>query len=613
MVDFTFSPSAPQIYVDAYSLLMDRSPTFREFAAGSGSVVISGDPIYSRQLASPAWNQSVIEQSGVVVTQVGSHINIVPNSGVLINGRVATVTELLAHEVSHAYYGVTIANGLTSAGSLVNPDLSEEIDVIILTNRVLGEVGLGIGIRNDTELSGPHEAGSAVEYVDFYLGRCSPGDILGEREANRQSYNGHFLDPNGPIPLYETYSGEIRALTGLYDDGSLNQFGEPFQDEFVGSTNAGDVSSIQPGQTQTIQTPSGSHTVPIMQTVDTPSGEQQVWVGSSYLGGGTSGNNSAANGTTTGQTSGGHQSGPGNGFLSGNSNSNNNNNDDDDDNNGNDNIFGGTEGNYAATAVGAGTAGGVTTTTGTTYVNTGNNPGNNNAAGYNSTVTTGTTYVNTGNNPGNNNAAGYNATGTTADDPRRPILLDLDGNGVQFTDLTRSTVFMEGDEGLKHRTAWAGAGDGVLFYDTDGDNAISDVREYVFTEWDPTAKDDLAALRSRFDTNGDGKLTLDELNGFKVMKTNPDGSLTAVTLASLGITQINLTEDATQITLPDGSQITGQATFVMGGQTRTLANTTLATEADGTGWRGRRPSPAACGPLCAPKWLSLKMERQDAQ
>jgi hypothetical protein len=44
-------------------------------------------------------------------------------------------------------------------------------------------------------------------------------------------------------------------------------------------------------------------------------------------------------------------------------------------------------------------------------------------------------------------------------------------------------VFMESEEGLKHRTAWAGAGDGVLFYDTDGDNAISDIREYVFTEW----------------------------------------------------------------------------------------------------------------------------------
>ena len=118
-----------------------------------------------------------------------------------------------------------------------------------------------------------------------------------------------------------------------------------------------------------------------------------------------------------------------------------------------------------------------------------------------------------------------------------PILLDLDGEGVQLTDLGRSTVFMEGDEGLKHRTAWAGAGDGVLFYDADNDGTISDIREYVFTEWGErrsrsgpgdrfrqrtrealgAAQDDLAALQFRFDTDGDGQLSGTELTGFKVM------------------------------------------------------------------------------------------------
>ena len=66
---------------------------------------------------------------------------------------------------------------------------------------------------------------------------------------------------------------------------------------------------------------------------------------------------------------------------------------------------------------------------------------------------------------------------------------------------------VEGD-GLLHRTAWAGAGDGVLFYDPDGRNEITEKRQYVFTEWDPTAKDDLDAVRSVFDANGDGKLTV---------------------------------------------------------------------------------------------------------
>ena len=89
-----------------------------------------------------------------------------------------------------------------------------------------------------------------------------------------------------------------------------------------------------------------------------------------------------------------------------------------------------------------------------------------------------------------------------------PILLDLDGDGIEITELSRSNVFMDSaGDGLLHRTAWAGAGDGMLFFDANGDNKIGERREYIFTEWDPTAASDLAALRSAFDTNGDGRRT----------------------------------------------------------------------------------------------------------
>ena len=98
-----------------------------------------------------------------------------------------------------------------------------------------------------------------------------------------------------------------------------------------------------------------------------------------------------------------------------------------------------------------------------------------------------------------------------------------------------------------------------MCYDADG--AFSDIREYMFSEWgkrrsrngrgdlfrqrtrgaQQAAKDDLAALRSRFDANGDGQLTGTEQNGFKVMVTGADGALTAQKAASLLITHINLT------------------------------------------------------------------------
>lgn len=138
--------------------------------------------------------------------------------------------------------------------------------------------------------------------------------------------------------------------------------------------------------------------------------------------------------------------------------------------------------------------------------------------------------------------------GRTEDDPNftgvRPILLDLDSDGLELTELDRSTVYMDSEgTGLKNRTAWAGAGDGVLFYDADGDGTISDDREYVFTVWDPTAEDDQAALRSRFDLNGDGKLSGAELDDFKVMATCAVGSQIAQTLAALGIKELRLTVD----------------------------------------------------------------------
>jgi hypothetical protein len=91
--------------------------------------------------------------------------------------------------------------------------------------------------------------------------------------------------------------------------------------------------------------------------------------------------------------------------------------------------------------------------------------------------------------------------------PNNPVLLDLNGNGIEVLDLSRSTRFMTGEDGLQHRSAWAGAGDGVLFFDLGGDGKITDQREYVFTEWASGAKDDRTALRQVFDSNGDGKLT----------------------------------------------------------------------------------------------------------
>jgi Ca2+-binding RTX toxin-like protein len=168
---------------------------------------------------------------------------------------------------------------------------------------------------------------------------------------------------------------------------------------------------------------------------------------------------------------------------------------------------------------------------------------------------------------------------------KKPIIFDLDGDGIQITELSQSTIFIDATgDGLENRTAWAGAGDGVLFYDPDNTGEITEMRQYVFTEWDPTATSDMEALAAVFDSNGDGVFdALDDAWGdFKIMVTNADGSTTAQTLDQLGITSIDLTADATNIELPDGSVITGQTTFTWSdGTTGTVADVTLIAEAYG--------------------------------
>jgi hypothetical protein len=55
-----------------------------------------------------------------------------------------------------------------------------------------------------------------------------------------------------------------------------------------------------------------------------------------------------------------------------------------------------------------------------------------------------------------------------------------------------------------------------------------------------------------------------------VARTEPNGTLSYHTLAELSITEIALMGDATHMELPDGSVTTGQTTFTMNGQTRTV-------------------------------------------
>ncbi|CAI9399065.1 hypothetical protein ANOBCDAF_00194 [Pleomorphomonas sp. T1.2MG-36] len=166
-----------------------------------------------------------------------------------------------------------------------------------------------------------------------------------------------------------------------------------------------------------------------------------------------------------------------------------------------------------------------------------------------------------------------------------PVLLDLDGDGFDVTRLDQSSVYFDiGGDGYKHRTAWAGAGDGVLMVDADGDGVISNRKEVIFTDWDPTADSDIEALRQVFDTDKNGVLDASDADWskFKVMVTRPDGTTVAKTMAELGIRSIKLTTDETRIALSDGSSIDGVTSYTKtDGSTGQAATATLMVDSRG--------------------------------
>ena len=170
-------------------------------------------------------------------------------------------------------------------------------------------------------------------------------------------------------------------------------------------------------------------------------------------------------------------------------------------------------------------------------------------------------------------------------DSYAPVILNLDGNGIQVTPVTSSNTYydMAGD-GRQHRTAWAAAGNAILVYDTNGDGQITQKNQVVFTEWDPTATSDLQAIQDVFDTNLNGRLDAGDaaFAKFKLLVTNADGTTSLKTLTQAGIASLDLIPDASKIVLPDGSTIDGQAAYTRtDGSTGIAAAVSITSEAFG--------------------------------
>ncbi len=91
-----------------------------------------------------------------------------------------------------------------------------------------------------------------------------------------------------------------------------------------------------------------------------------------------------------------------------------------------------------------------------------------------------------------------------------PLVLDLDGDGVQLVHFDESQVVFDVDaDGYLENTGWVSAGDGILVHDKNQDGQINDIKETISEYYVQGVTDGLAALKT-LDENHDGMFnTLD--------------------------------------------------------------------------------------------------------
>jgi len=149
---------------------------------------------------------------------------------------------------------------------------------------------------------------------------------------------------------------------------------------------------------------------------------------------------------------------------------------------------------------------------------------------------------------------GYTATATvsltyTYVPISKPLVIDLDGDGLELVDADESNIFFDlNGDGVDENTDWVGADDALLVYDANADGVVNDANEVSFVGYLEGARTDLEGLRA-FDTNGDGVLdgADAEFGSFKIWQdANQNGVSDAgelVDVTTAGIASISLTSD----------------------------------------------------------------------
>ncbi|MCE4556546.1 calcium-binding protein [Roseateles cellulosilyticus] len=95
-----------------------------------------------------------------------------------------------------------------------------------------------------------------------------------------------------------------------------------------------------------------------------------------------------------------------------------------------------------------------------------------------------------------------------------PLILDLDGDGVETVSLGAGVAFDHAGDGARERTGWVGADDGLLALDLNGDGRVNSGRElfgnYTWLDAQGSLASDGFQALARYDENGDGKVDMQD-------------------------------------------------------------------------------------------------------
>ncbi|MDM7943902.1 MAG: calcium-binding protein [Hydrogenophaga sp.] len=157
--------------------------------------------------------------------------------------------------------------------------------------------------------------------------------------------------------------------------------------------------------------------------------------------------------------------------------------------------------------------------------------------------------------------------------PRDPLILDLDGNGLQTVGLSASDAWFDHDgDGVRTRTGWVGQGDALLVWDRNANGSI-DTGAELFGDFTPLPNGALApngfAALAELDTNGDGVIDASD-PAFAELRLwlDPNGNAATeagelMNLAQAGIASLSLGHTLMNQRQANGNLLARQGSFTL--------------------------------------------------